>query len=982
MKKISVKKGAALAMLLVAGYAFMSCSHSSDSSEDTVQENKDDSGNSGSGVIDADGTDGSKSEVTPEDNPSSDTPSSDNPGSNNNSTIPSNQVTPGGTEATAVMDTPTVADVANATVNIVKSEGWLNSAYIIFEQVEGATYEVLCDDVEIDSALIRYYDTYTYYENPTDNDGQTSWEKKTLSKVVRADALGLKAGSHTIKVCAVGTENTSEYSTATMTVVDQNRSGFAFAPSATTTPGAYNKDGTLKDNAIVLYVTGATAKTVSYTQEKGKNATANATYTGLQSILSESSLKKLTVPLDIRIIGTINKDQMDSLGSSEEGLQIKTTTDCGVTIEGVGHDAAIYGFGVLIRNAKYVELANLGLYNFMDDGISVDTDNSYLWIHNNDISYGAVGSDSDQAKGDGSLDFKKSTYSTLSYNHFWDSGKCNLLDASEHSSGGSNYLSYHHNWYDHSDSRHPRIRNAKAVHVYNNYYDGNSKYGVGVTTGSSAFVEGNYFRNAHDPMMSSKQGTDAQGNGTFSGESGGVIKAYNNKFAQNNTNGVKFQYITNKYDYTNNTELGEYKEWYETVGTENSDGTWTIYDSVVTSSDDTIATNSLITIEDATKKGAYYQGSKEKTMFYLDVPANTTKVIIKAKTGSSTSGATTTLTVNGVKSDSIGNTAYADFEFDISGLTKDSTISVTNSGSSSLNISEIKVIASSGWQTKLTSGADLTNIDAYEVDDRSEQVPAIVMTKSGGYQYSNFDVALGDSGMGVTIAVTDPDQAKSDVMLYAGRHNPDFAYQFTNSTDDANYSVNSELKALVVGYTSGLTATQGTSASSSETPTTPDDPETPETPDTPATPAEGVAASLTFNSDSALSAESAGTTFTVAGDAMDFYPSTGKVKVSKVNGKFSISFKTPGTTTDKYSMVISYFNVKTDVSELEVKSGETSVAKIAISASAGKQGSKSDLTGTTVNTSAVELAGGTEYTITRSGSKEFGLVSITITSAE
>lgn len=982
MKRILVKKGTALAMMLVAGYAFMGCSHSSDSSEDTVAENPENTDNDPGDVIDAGGEGGSKSEVTPEDNPGSGTPSSDTPSSNNNnSTIPSNQVTPGGTEATAVMDTPTVADVSNETVKIVKSEGWLNSAYIIFEQVEGATYEVLCDDVAIDSALIRYYDTYTYYENPTDNDGQTSWEKKTLSKVVRADALGLKAGSHTIKVRAVGTENTSEYSTATMTVVDQNRSGFAFAPSATTTPGAYNKDGTLKDNAIVLYVTGATAKTVSYTQEKGKNATANATYTGLQEILSESSLKKLTVPLDIRIIGTINKDQMDSLGSSAEGLQIKTTTECGVTVEGVGHDAAIYGFGVLIRNAKYVELANLGLYNFMDDGISVDTDNSYLWIHNNDISYGAVGSDSDQAKGDGSLDFKKSTYSTLSYNHFWDSGKCNLLDASEHSSGGSNYLSYHHNWYDHSDSRHPRIRNAKAVHVYNNYYDGNSKYGVGVTTGSSAFVEGNYFRNAHDPMMSSKQGTDAQGGGTFSGESGGVIKAYNNKFAQNNTNGVKFQYITNKYDYTNNTELGEYKEWYETVGTENSDGTWTIYDSVVTSSDDTIATNSLIAIEDASKKGAYYQGSKEKTMFYLDVPANTTKVIIKAKTGSSTSGATTTLTVNGVKSDSIGNTAYADFEFDISGLTKDSTISVTNSGSNSLNISEIKVIASSGWQTKLTSGADLSNIDAYEVDSRSDQVPANVMTKSGGYQYSNFDVALGDSGMGVTIAVTDPDQAKSDVMLYAGRHNPDFAYQFTNSTDDANYSVNSELKALVVGYTSGLTATQGTSASSSETPTTPDDPETPETPDTPATPAEGVAASLTFDSNADLNAVSAGTTFTVNGSGMDFYPSTGKVKVLKVQSSSTISFTTPGTTADKYSMVIGYFNVNA-ASELEVKSGETSAGKIAIAASAGKQGSKSDLTGTTVNTDAVELVGGTEYTITRSGKKEFGLVSITITSAE
>lgn len=89
------------------------------------------------------------------------------------------------------------------------------------------------------------------------------------------------------------------------------------------------------------------------------------------------------------------------------------------------------------------------------------------------------------------------------------------------------FVTFHHNWFDHSDSRHPRIRVA-SVHIYNNFYDGISKYGVGVTTGASAFVEANYFRHAKYPMMSSLQGTDALGNGTFSGENGGVIKAYNN----------------------------------------------------------------------------------------------------------------------------------------------------------------------------------------------------------------------------------------------------------------------------------------------------------------------------------------------------------------------------------------------------------------------------------------------------------------------
>ena len=91
------------------------------------------------------------------------------------------------------------------------------------------------------------------------------------------------------------------------------------------------------------------------------------------------------------------------------------------------------------------------------------------------------------------------------------------------------HVTYHHNWFDHSDSRHPRIR-VGTVHIYNNYFDGNSKYGVGVTKGSSAFVEGNYFRNCKIPMLISRQGADVYSNpkGTFSGEPGGMIKAYNN----------------------------------------------------------------------------------------------------------------------------------------------------------------------------------------------------------------------------------------------------------------------------------------------------------------------------------------------------------------------------------------------------------------------------------------------------------------------
>ena len=316
-----------------------------------------------------------------------------------------------------------------------------------------------------------------------------------------------------------------------ITVRAQTREGYAFTGG--NVPGAYNMDGTLKSGAQVVYVTAKNAKTVT--------ATVNgAQVTGFQSIIDARN-KGATDPICFRIVGTVNRSDLDHISSSSEGLQIKgkgaSTPTENITIEGVGNDGTINGFGMLIRYCKNVEIKNLGLVNFMDDGVSIDTGNSHLWVHNLDIFYGSAGGDSDQAKGDGSLDSKGSDYCTYSYNHFWDSGKCNLLgNGSSESSGegGATHLTYHHNWYDHSDSRHPRIRIA-TVHVYNNYFDGNSKYGVGVTMGASAFVESNYYRSTATmkPMMSSLQGTDiAHGKDgqTFSGEAGGMIKAYGNAF--------------------------------------------------------------------------------------------------------------------------------------------------------------------------------------------------------------------------------------------------------------------------------------------------------------------------------------------------------------------------------------------------------------------------------------------------------------------
>ena len=119
----------------------------------------------------------------------------------------------------------------------------------------------------------------------------------------------------------------------------------------------------------------------------------------------------------------------------------------------------------------------------------------------------------------------------------------------------ANYITYQNNWFDHSDSRHPRIR-CMSVHIWNNYFDGVAKYGVGVTSGASAFVEANYFRNCNKPMLISMQGSDinnSEHKGTFSSEDGGIIKSFANVFAEKSSN---FKYVTWQQD---NVEFDAYE---------------------------------------------------------------------------------------------------------------------------------------------------------------------------------------------------------------------------------------------------------------------------------------------------------------------------------------------------------------------------------------------------------------------------------------
>ena len=403
---------------------------------------------------------------------------------------------------------------ANVEQRIVGSG--LESAYIEWESVDNATgYNVyICDESsgnyeQLDNELIRRY-----------KDGTASYW--------RADAVGLKAGKYHFRIVPIindQNDSSKQFDSDVINVQAHDRTGFAWVDGEIT--GAYNMDGTLKENANIIYITEETKDMVSLevqTSSSGKTETAQ----GLQNILDLYKKGYDQTPLVIRVIGKVtDPSTLDNGDIVISGSGSDKRINCGITLEGIGEDATLYGYGIRIKNATNVEIRNIAVMltdSSEGDNIGLQQENDHIWVHNCDFFYGEAGSDSDQAKGDGALDCKKSTYVTFSYNHFWDSGKSNLLGLSENTTDGL-YITYHHNWYDHSDSRHPRIRFYSA-HVYNNYYDGNSKYGVGACLGSSVLVEGNYFRNCKKPMMISMQGSDTSG--TFSEEDGGMIKAYSN----------------------------------------------------------------------------------------------------------------------------------------------------------------------------------------------------------------------------------------------------------------------------------------------------------------------------------------------------------------------------------------------------------------------------------------------------------------------
>ena len=401
---------------------------------------------------------------------------------------------------------------------------------------------------------------------------------RDTSDGVRVDVMGLKPGTYTLTV----TTKTGTYTQSGIEVNEQDRSGYAHY-NYTDGVGAYNDDGTLKDNAIVLYVTDENKNTVTLSyggvtvsgignilnsvgkacgeaghETECKKVSKGKTYYGKgntnQGILQ--LLAENNIPLVIRMVGAVSEsglyktgtwtaanaglidgltdydcnDYGGSIGDNGHMARMKSAKD--VTIEGVGTDAAMDGWGIHFMSetsttaaglGKSFEVRNLTFMNQPEDAIGMEgvQEGSVItapvercWIHNNEFYSPSITgpAESDKAEGDGSCDFKRGEYLTVSYNYFEGCHKTNLVGSSDTSLQYN--LTYHHNIWKGCKARQPLGRQAN-MHFYNNQFIGTTDYAMNTRANAYIYSEYNLFFMTKNPM-------DVRS---------GAIKSYNDSFS-------------------------------------------------------------------------------------------------------------------------------------------------------------------------------------------------------------------------------------------------------------------------------------------------------------------------------------------------------------------------------------------------------------------------------------------------------------------
>ena len=470
-----------------------------------------------------------------------------------------NSSTPSSTTKPTSTSTPTFTTSSSSNTTSTPSIDIPDSDKTEIEIIEANDYGNSC--YGIFSPIINHENSsdYTISYKKANTSDYITLDKELLRKEnnnFRYDIVGLTKGEYTIRIQAKNTV----YKEYTTFISEYDKSGYAHF-NYNSGIGAYNNDGSLKDNSIVLYVTEENKNTISIVYN-------NKTYTGIVNILVNA--KNINVPIDVRFIGKVSAATWNELinkayteattstikgangkylslkGYSQEeiisngfntlnetsysklnGLTNKVLYDsskkefdsyynmCDIseaknlTLEGIGNDSEIFQWGFEFKKCNSIEVRNLIFTDYTEDAIGFEGSKSDIassgnyWIHNCEFNVGKnywdVCSEQDKHDGDGSTDIKYCHNITVSYCVYNATHKTNLIGANQDSLQYN--ITLHHNYYNQASQRLPLVRQTN-LHSYNNYFLGNknSLSGISVRSNSYSVIENCYFENMKNPI--------------------------------------------------------------------------------------------------------------------------------------------------------------------------------------------------------------------------------------------------------------------------------------------------------------------------------------------------------------------------------------------------------------------------------------------------------------------------------------------------
>lgn len=250
--------------------------------------------------------------------------------------------------------------------------------------------------------------------------------------------------------------------------------------------------------------------------------------TALRDWLKLREKNKSTEPAVVWLSGTFTKNDGRDTGSP--WFDVKRTSN--ITFYGTD-SFRMQNVGFFLNEASNIIIRNVYIVQPKADngadGISMQESRN-VWVDH--CTFESVNSEKDYE--DGSCDVTHATSGvTISWCHYIRTQKSSLVGHSNSASADKDItITMHHNWFEDSNSRHPRVRFGKA-HVFNNFYDNVTTYGVGSAYGAMVLVEHNSFDGVRLPIdictyPAKKSGSSWVSN--LTGSVAGYAYAYENHY--------------------------------------------------------------------------------------------------------------------------------------------------------------------------------------------------------------------------------------------------------------------------------------------------------------------------------------------------------------------------------------------------------------------------------------------------------------------